>query len=245
MDKFSIDGHKAHYHVEQIKTIKDFVQRKDNDNDVVNDYKKMMPVYMEVSPVGACNHRCTFCSVDYIGYESRFLDPAIYQRALEKNNGEMPIKAIMFAGEGEPLLHKEIERFLAINHELGIKSAFTSNATKLFAKRFEKILPYTSWFKTSCNAGDAKTYAQIHRTEEEDFYQAWTNMNEAKKFIDENGLNCNLGVQTLLLPENAKTIKDLVVRAKDSGLDYVVVKPYSQHLSSNNTKHKDIDYSEY
>ena len=58
-------------------------------------------------------------------------------------------------------------------------------------------------------------------------------------YIRDNQLSTKVS-QTLLLPENSDELRILAEKAKESGLDYVVVKPYSQHLLSGNTKHKNM-----
>ena len=46
-----------------------------------------------------------------------------------------------------------------------------------------------------------------------------------------------------MLPENQHEVVDLGRRARDIGLDYLVVKPYSHHPQSNTEEYKEVDYS--
>lgn len=244
MDKYRIDDHKAHYHPERISIITKYLNDRTNE-EAADNYFRMMPIYAEVSPVGACNHRCTFCSVDYIGYKPLFLDTTAYEKAIVMKGVEYPLLSVMFAGEGEPLLHPQISEFLKINKENNIDSAFTTNAVALNNRIVEDVLAMSSWVKVSCNSGDREEYSKIHRTNEKDFDRVWNNLTQAVLIRDRDGHDCSIGIQTLLLPENKDSIYELAVRAKDTGLDYIVVKPYSQHLFSGNTKHMDIDYKPY
>ncbi len=57
-DKYKIDSHKLIYHIPRV-------------NDWL-DGKTIYPLYMEISPSGACNHRCTFCGLDFMEYQSRY-----------------------------------------------------------------------------------------------------------------------------------------------------------------------------
>ncbi len=52
-------------------------------------------------------------------------------------------------------------------------------------------------------------------------------------------------MQLVLLPENAGEVETLAGRAKAAGMDYLIVKPYSQHPLSKTNKYKDIRYAEY
>lgn len=237
-DRFAIDSHKLVYHPQRVAQFLDA-------GDDWERYRKIYPIYVEIAPVGACNHRCTFCAVDYIGYNPVRLELDVAKRMLA-DMGRLGVRSVMFAGEGEPMLHKEIDRMVVAAAEAGIDTSFTTNATIISDAFIDNALPHVSWLKASVNAGTAATYAAIHRAKAGDFDKVLRNL---KRLADERrrrGLRCTLGAQILLLPENADEIVTLARICRDEiGLDYLVVKPYSQHNLSVTQTYRDVDYAKY
>jgi len=230
MDKYRIDSHKLIYHVSR-----------------VNDWlegKNVYPIYAEISPSGTCNQRCTYCALDFMEYQPRFLDEDVLNNRLSEM-ASLGLKSVMYAGEGEPLLHKAIGEIINHTKKVGIDVAVTTNGVLLKECLIESTIENITWIKVSINGGTRETYAKIHGTTPDIFDKVIKNMSYAAKIKKDKGYKCTLGMQLILLPENRNEIELLAEIAKDIGMEYLVIKPYSQHPSSKTSKYKDIKYSEY
>ncbi|CAA7612159.1 radical SAM protein [Magnetospirillum sp. UT-4] len=236
-DRFSIDSHKLIYHPQRVAQL---LESK-------GDWEKaktVYPIYVELGPVGACNHRCVFCAYDYIGYQTRTLAYDLLAERIPEM-GRLGVRSIMLAGEGEPMLHKDIVRIVQLIKSSGIDVSFTTNATAMPRDFPEEALPHVSWIKASINAGSPETYAQVHRTKAAHFDLALKNLATMVEARRRKGLSVTLGAQLLLLPENAHEVRALAERVRETGLDYLVVKPYSHVERSITQAYKDIDYTAF
>jgi len=237
-DLYQIDSHKMIYHPDRAAAIK--AAGRDWDK-----AKHIYPVFVELAPIGACNHRCQFCCVDYIGYKPDRLSIEMMRERLPEL-ARLGVRSLHFAGEGEPMLHKNISEMIRLTKESGMDASLTTNASIMPTDFLDDALPHLSWIKVSMNAGTAETYASLHGTKPEDFHKAQANLTAMAERRRAKQLDCALGAQILLLPENADELETLVKTARDQmGVDYVVVKSYSHHLSSETTKYKDMDYAAY
>ncbi|MDO8663811.1 MAG: radical SAM protein [Candidatus Wildermuthbacteria bacterium] len=236
-DKYVIDRHKIMFHPERLAS---WLKARDNWAEA----KKVYPIYVEFSSSGLCNHRCKFCALDYLGYNSGLADFENLKRAI----GDMAkggVKSIQFGGEGEPLLHPKIKEIVRHTKSLGIDVSFTTNGTLLKEGLLRDILPLVTWIKVSLDAGLAATHMKIHRPKIQDFDAIMDNLKKAVEIRRVTKAKCTLGGQMLLLPDNHKEAVILAKKLKEIGLDYLVIKPYSQHKKSITREYENISYKKY
>lgn len=230
MDKFRIDSHKLMFHVQRVNAWLDG--------------RIIYPLYLEISPAGNCNHRCVFCAYDFVGYKKNFINITILKRRL-KEMASLGVKSILYSGEGEPLLHRSIVQIIKYTRRVGVDVALATNGVFLDKAVADSILSDLTWMKISINAGTKQTYALIHRAAAADFERVMKNLSYCVTIKKHKKYKCTIGMQILLLPENSQEILTLTRIAKEIGVDYLVVKPYSQHPLSITTRYKDIKYEHY
>lgn len=230
VDRFRIDDHKLLHHLPRVAAWRGG--------------ELVYPIYAEVSPSGSCNHRCLFCALDYLEYQPRFLDAELLSLRLAEM-AALGVKSVLFGGEGEPLLNRGFARMAAAGRAAGLDLALTTNGVLLRGELLEAAVGAMQWIKVSFNAGTRETYAAVHRTRAEDFDAVVRNLEAAVALRARTGAGCTLGAQILLLPENRGEIAAAARLCRDIGLDYLVIKPYSQHRFSRTERYREIRYAEY
>ena len=217
-DKLYIDSHKLHYHP---TAVADW-----------NNGKRIYPVSLEISPSGACNHRCKFCSQSYLGYKRHFLDLNSLMPILI-NLKDKGVKSIVMAGEGEPLLNPQISQMVfEINQKAHMDVAMSTNAVLMTKDVSEAILPYLSWIRISLNASNPSMYQAVHKCSDiNDFSKVLENIQNAVSVKKNFSIPVTIGVQYVLISENSDLdgLLTLAAQLKNIGVDYFSIKPYSIH----------------
>jgi GTP 3',8-cyclase len=217
--KVEVDNHKLMFHPQRVS---EWLQNGD-----------CFPVYVEIGPTNRCNHRCIFCALDYREHTRNDIDPTVMIDTL-KEMAKCGVKSVMFAGEGEPLLHKNISDFIETAKTSGMDVALSTNGVMFSEEILKKTLPYLSWVRYSLDAGTMETHRVVHGAGSNDFNKIIKNIRKAVKIRNENGYNVTLGVQMLIIPDNIREIIPFIKLIRDAGADNVQLKPYSHHPLSNN-----------
>lgn len=198
------------------------------------------PIEIEISPSGTCNHRCVFCAVDYIGYRPFFLDKKTILRDISQMS-KKGLKSVICSGEGEPLLNKDMPDIANGMKACGVDVAMSSNGALFTKEKANDCLEAFTWIRFSVASMEEETYDKIQRGKTGDLERVKTNLADAVRVKRDRGLRTTLGVQCLLLPDNMSQLSGMAKQLREIGVDYLTIKPYSQHLHSENTFQ--IDYN--
>ena len=197
------------------------------------DGKNIYPIEIEIAPSGVCNHRCIFCAVDYVGYKPNFLDKNILLRDIEQMSRK-GLKSVICAGEGEPLLNKDMPDIANGIKACGVDIAMSTNGVCFTKEKIEECMGAFSWIRFSVASMEEESYDRIQQGKKGDLDRVKTNLEEAVRIKKNRGLKTTLGVQCLLLPDNMEQLPDMARQLRKIGVDYLTIKPYSQHLHSKN-----------
>ncbi|MCR5346928.1 MAG: radical SAM protein [Fretibacterium sp.] len=220
-----MDSHKLIYHP---RTVANWLEG-----------KNIYPIEIEISPSGACNHRCVFCAVDYIGYKPNFLNKDIILRDI-RHMSTRGLKSVICSGEGEPLLNKDMPEIANKIKECGVDVAMSTNGVLFTEDKAKECLAAFTWIRFSIASMEEVSYNAIQRGQAGDLDRVKTNLAHAVRIKKEHGFKTTLGVQCLLMTENAGQLPSMAKQLREIGVDYLTVKPYSQHKHSEN--HQEINY---
>jgi len=214
MDNYLIDGHKLLWHLDRVLEWQAG--------------RITAPVYIEVSPVSFCNHRCIFCGIDFARDTGYRLERETFRRRVAEM-GRAGLRSIMFAGEGEPLLHKDLPEFIRIAGDNGIDVSLTTNGTAGGRDLWKDTLPHLTWIRFSVDAGTPGVYAAVHGVPESFFERTLDSIEQAVRIKKTRRLDVTVGVQLLIMEENLCDIENAVRLFSGLGADYISLKPYSLH----------------
>ena len=219
---YHLDGHKLYWHLDRVAAWQSG--------------EPIAPIYVEISPVSFCNHRCVFCGLDFAQGERIRLDTAATCRSL-REMARLGVKSVMFAGEGEPLLHSGLVDMVRSAKESGLDVSITTNGSVGTAELWQELVPLLSWVRFSVDAGSSETYSKVHGVGPSAYEATLKSIKQALAVRGASGSKCTVGVQFLLIRDNLADLEQAIQLFGELDVDYLSFKPYSEHpqmLNKNN-----------
>jgi radical SAM protein with 4Fe4S-binding SPASM domain len=173
------------------------------------------PLHLDIEVTSACNLKCPFCATTYSKFENGFIKWETVKKILDEagNNG---LYACKFNFRGEPLLHKDIGRFISYAKKKGIIDVFfNTNAVLLTEDRAKMLIDSGLDRLTVSFEGFEKTLYEKNRTGAK-FEEVVANVERLRNLREKVCRNKpKIRVQAVLVPELKDYLSEYVSFWKD------------------------------
>lgn len=139
-----------------------------------------IPKNMMIELSNACNHSCIFCANQHMQRKISKIDPSLMETIMG-DAASLGVKEIGFYTTGDPLSHRDLEKFTSSAKAKGFQYAYIStNGAGGGSARFKAIIDAgMDSIKFSINAGTRESYKMIHG------HDHWDRVIENLKFVSE------------------------------------------------------------
>ena len=202
--------------------------------------ERMAPITIDMALTRACNYSCGFCYAMFQENDRKVINKKVIFDFLE-DCAEIGVKGISFVSDGESTISPVFTDACKYGHELGLSMAVGTNAFVLTKNRLEDVMPYLTYLRVNFSAGEKKRYAEIMGVKESSYDRVCQNIRDMVEIKKQNNLKVTIGMQMVLMPEDADQIIPLAKLGKELRPDYVIIK----HCSDNEDGGLGILYDEY
>jgi MoaA/NifB/PqqE/SkfB family radical SAM enzyme len=225
-DRLILDGTKIDWHLDRVRAWERG--------------ERIAPITIDMALTRACNYACGFCYATLQENDREIITTEAMCRFLD-DCAEIGVRAISLVSDGESTLSPAYIPSIQRGAELGISMASGTNAFNLNRQRLEHILPYLSYLRVNFSAGTPARYAQIMGVREEWFHRVVQNIRDMVEIKRRENLAVTIGMQMVLMPQDADQILPLARLGKELRPDYLIIK----HCSDSEDGSLGVDYSAY
>ncbi|MBI3317676.1 MAG: radical SAM protein [Candidatus Omnitrophica bacterium] len=202
--------------------------------------ERIAPITIDMALSRACNYACSFCYAMLQENDREVITTEVMVRFLE-DCAEIGVKGISLVSDGESTLSPAYIPTLQRGHELGIDMASGTNGFIFNRRKLEEILPHLTYLRINFSAGTRDRYAQIMGVKPEWFDRVVQNIREMVEIKRRDKLPVTIGMQMVLMPQDADQILPFAQLGKELRPDYAIIK----HCSDNEDGSLGVDYSKY
>jgi radical SAM protein with 4Fe4S-binding SPASM domain len=175
------------------------------------------PISAQIEPTTRCNLKCEMCEHSFKEFNKRDLTLERFRKILD----DFPfLKNITLQGLGEPLLNQDIYKMIHEAKRRNVRIGITTNATLLDKVASENLInSKLDWMYISLDSVDKELYEKIRRGANFDIVKR----NIIKFFELKGNAVPKTNFWTLLLKENIKYIKEIVLFADSLGVEKIIL----------------------
>jgi len=224
--KLILDGTKLGWHLERVRAWERG--------------ERIAPITIDMALTRACNYGCSFCYAMLQENERAVITTDVMMGFLE-DSAEIGVRGISLVSDGESTLSPAFIPTIQRGHELGLSMACGTNAFVFNRRKLEEILPSLTYLRVNFSAGTRERYGQIMGVKPEWFDRVCQNIRDMMEIKRRNNLPVTIGMQMVLMPQDADQILPFAQLGKELRPDYAVIK----HCSDNEAGSLGVNYSAY
>ena len=216
MDKYIMDGNKLIWHMQRVI-------------DHFDKGERVAPIHMDIGATATCNSDCIYCYAKHQKHKGEILDKDVFLKLMAEAPG-VGIKSIAIIGDGEPTLNPALYEAVKIGKDNGLDLSVGTNGVALNPIKTDALLKNCVWVRFNLSAGTREGYKVVHQKDNWDIVSA--NIRDAVNIKKLKGYTCTIGLQMVLVPQCIDQVIPEAKFAIEAGVDYLVVKQYSDPLCS-------------
>ena len=173
------------------------------------------PLHLDIEVTSACNLKCPFCATTYSKFGNGFMKWETVKKILDEA-GEKGLYACKFNFRGEPLLHKELGRFISYAKKKGVIDVFFNTNAVLLTEDKAKMLIDSGLDRLTVSfEGFDKTVYEKNRIGAK-FEEVVENVVRLREIRDRLGCRKpKIRVQAVLIPELKGRLDEFISFWKD------------------------------
>jgi len=164
-----------------------------------------------------------------------------HMRAFLWDCADIGVKGVSFVSDGESTLSPAYAPSIEYGHELGLSMASGTWGGPLTHDTIDRVLPCLTYLRLNVSGGTPERTAQIMGITVEQHMRVRDIIRYCVAEKARLGLPVTIGIQMVLMPQDADQIIPFAQLALDLGVDYGVIK----HCSDDENGSLGVDYSKY
>jgi len=179
------------------------------------------PIMVEIDPSDRCNQKCRFCYNQSKVENVMIRDDVLLD--LPNQLAKAGVKAILYQGSGEPLMHKKLADTIINGHRMTLVQTLTTNGVLFKPEIQDRILDKLHYIRFSVLESDPKRYSFLHGVVEKQWHMLIKNLEYAINLRAKRNLDIVLMGSIYLEEINFHYAYAITEFFKELGMDYLII----------------------
>lgn len=182
--------------------------------------------YIELELISDCDFACTFCFRQFSKQENISLSDATFNKIIKEISAYPVPLSLVLTGMGEPLLHKDVSRYIDTLLKLKNIETLIVETNGLHIESLLKLSSSESLHKLKVivNFNSLAQYSQIHATKQENKDIVLKNLERLALFFKQKKIESGVYLQILKIEENENEIDAVYELCEKLGVEFLFQK---------------------